>query len=42
MKRQLPFASTTLRMLPGPVALVCALTNFPRWASAHEDARPTQ
>jgi CDP-diacylglycerol--glycerol-3-phosphate 3-phosphatidyltransferase len=31
MKRQLPFALTTLRLLLGPVALVCALTNVPRW-----------
>lgn len=31
MKRQLPFALTTLRLLLGPVALICALTNFSRW-----------
>jgi CDP-diacylglycerol--glycerol-3-phosphate 3-phosphatidyltransferase len=31
MKRHLPFALTTLRLLLGPVALACALTNFPRW-----------
>jgi CDP-diacylglycerol--glycerol-3-phosphate 3-phosphatidyltransferase len=30
MKRHLPFALTTLRLLLGPVALACALTNFPR------------
>jgi CDP-diacylglycerol--glycerol-3-phosphate 3-phosphatidyltransferase len=30
MKRHLPFALTTLRLLLGPVALVCALTNAPR------------
>jgi CDP-diacylglycerol--glycerol-3-phosphate 3-phosphatidyltransferase len=31
MKRQLPFLLTTLRLLLGPVALGCALTNVPRW-----------
>src|SRR5476651_2233862 len=31
MKRHLPFALTTLRLLLGPVALACALTNVPRW-----------
>jgi CDP-diacylglycerol---glycerol-3-phosphate 3-phosphatidyltransferase len=31
MKRHLPFALTTLRLLLGPVALACALTNMPRW-----------
>lgn len=31
LKRHLPFALTTLRLLLGPVALVCALTNVPRW-----------
>ena len=31
MKRHLPFALTTLRLLLGPIALVCALTNVPRW-----------
>jgi CDP-diacylglycerol--glycerol-3-phosphate 3-phosphatidyltransferase len=31
MKRHLPFALTTLRLLLGPIALDCALTNFPRW-----------
>jgi CDP-diacylglycerol--glycerol-3-phosphate 3-phosphatidyltransferase len=31
MKRHLPFALTTLRLLLGPVALLCALTNVPRW-----------
>jgi CDP-diacylglycerol--glycerol-3-phosphate 3-phosphatidyltransferase len=31
MKRHLPFALTTLRLLLGLVALVCALTNVPRW-----------
>ena len=31
MKRHLPFALTTLRLLLGPIALACALTNFPRW-----------
>ena len=31
MKHHLPFALTTLRLLLGPVALVCALTNVPRW-----------
>lgn len=30
MKRHLPFALTTLRLLLGPVALACALTNVPR------------
>jgi CDP-diacylglycerol--glycerol-3-phosphate 3-phosphatidyltransferase len=31
LKRHLPFALTTLRLLLGPVALICALTNVPRW-----------
>jgi CDP-diacylglycerol--glycerol-3-phosphate 3-phosphatidyltransferase len=31
MKRHLPFALTTLRLLLGPTALACALTNVPRW-----------
>ena len=31
MKRHIPFLLTTLRLLLGPVALVCALTNVPRW-----------
>jgi CDP-diacylglycerol--glycerol-3-phosphate 3-phosphatidyltransferase len=31
MKRHLPFALTTLRLLLGPVALACALTSVPRW-----------
>jgi len=31
MKRLFPFLLTTLRLLLGPIALVCALTNFPRW-----------
>jgi CDP-diacylglycerol--glycerol-3-phosphate 3-phosphatidyltransferase len=31
MKRHLPFALTTLRLLLGPFALVCALTIVPRW-----------
>jgi CDP-diacylglycerol--glycerol-3-phosphate 3-phosphatidyltransferase len=31
MKRHLSFALTTLRLLLGPIALVCALTNVPRW-----------
>jgi CDP-diacylglycerol---glycerol-3-phosphate 3-phosphatidyltransferase len=31
MKRHLPFALTTLRLLLGPIALLCALTNVPRW-----------
>jgi CDP-diacylglycerol--glycerol-3-phosphate 3-phosphatidyltransferase len=31
MKRHLPFALTTLRLLLGPVALACTLTNIPRW-----------
>ena len=31
MKRHLPFALTTLRLLLGPIALACALTNVPRW-----------
>jgi len=34
MKRHLPFALTTLRLLLGPIALACALTNVPRWISA--------
>jgi CDP-diacylglycerol--glycerol-3-phosphate 3-phosphatidyltransferase len=29
--KHLPFALTTLRLLLGPIALVCALTNVPRW-----------
>src|SRR5271156_4907443 len=31
MKRHLPFALTTLRLLLGPIALVCALTNVTRF-----------
>ncbi|MGD1088324.1 MAG: CDP-alcohol phosphatidyltransferase family protein [Verrucomicrobiota bacterium] len=31
MKRHVPFLLTTLRLLLGPIALVCALTNVPRW-----------
>jgi hypothetical protein len=31
LKRHLPFALTTLRLLLGPIALACALTNVPRW-----------
>src|ERR1017187_8271638 len=31
MKRHLPFVLTTLRLLLGPIALACALTNVPRW-----------
>ena len=31
LKRQLPFALTTLRLLLGPVALTLALGNAPRW-----------
>jgi CDP-diacylglycerol--glycerol-3-phosphate 3-phosphatidyltransferase len=31
MKRHLPFALTTLRLLLGPVALLLALDNAPRW-----------
>lgn len=31
MKRHLPFALTTLRLVLGPVALVCALADAPRW-----------
>jgi CDP-diacylglycerol--glycerol-3-phosphate 3-phosphatidyltransferase len=31
MKRHLPFALTTLRLLLGPVALICTLINAPRW-----------
>lgn len=31
MKRHLPFALTTLRLLLGPVALLCALASVPRW-----------
>jgi CDP-diacylglycerol---glycerol-3-phosphate 3-phosphatidyltransferase len=31
MIRHLPFALTTLRLLLGPIALACALTNVPRW-----------
>jgi CDP-diacylglycerol--glycerol-3-phosphate 3-phosphatidyltransferase len=30
-KRLLPFALTTLRLLLGPTALACALTDVPRW-----------
>jgi len=30
MKRHLPFALTTLRLILGPIALLCALTNVPR------------
>jgi CDP-diacylglycerol--glycerol-3-phosphate 3-phosphatidyltransferase len=31
LKRHLPFALTTLRLLLGPIALACALTDVPRW-----------
>jgi len=31
MKRHLPFALTTLRLLLGPVALACAITGLSRW-----------
>jgi CDP-diacylglycerol--glycerol-3-phosphate 3-phosphatidyltransferase len=31
MKRQLPFALTTLRLLLGPIALACALTDVSHW-----------
>jgi CDP-diacylglycerol--glycerol-3-phosphate 3-phosphatidyltransferase len=31
LKHYLPFALTTLRLLLGPIALVCAIENFPRW-----------
>ncbi|HEU6449433.1 MAG TPA: CDP-alcohol phosphatidyltransferase family protein [Verrucomicrobiae bacterium] len=31
MKRHLPFALTTLRLLLGPIALLCAFANVPRW-----------
>jgi CDP-diacylglycerol--glycerol-3-phosphate 3-phosphatidyltransferase len=31
LKHHLPFALTTLRLLLGPIALACALTNVPRW-----------
>lgn len=31
MKRHVPFALTTLRLLLGPVAVVCALANVSRW-----------
>src|SRR5271163_5026625 len=31
MKRHFPFLLTTLRLLLGPVALVCVLTNVSRW-----------
>ena len=31
MKRHVPFALTTLRLLLGPVALTCALPDVPRW-----------
>ncbi len=31
MKRHLPFTLTTLRLLLGPVALIGAFTNAPRW-----------
>ena len=29
--KQLPFALTLLRLLLGPIALLCALTNVSRW-----------
>ena len=29
--KHLPFALTTLRLLLGPIALLCALTGIPRW-----------
>jgi CDP-diacylglycerol--glycerol-3-phosphate 3-phosphatidyltransferase len=31
MERHFPFLLTTLRLVLGPVALACALTNVPRW-----------
>jgi CDP-diacylglycerol---glycerol-3-phosphate 3-phosphatidyltransferase len=31
LKRHLPFTLTTLRLLLGPIALACALVNFPRF-----------
>jgi CDP-diacylglycerol--glycerol-3-phosphate 3-phosphatidyltransferase len=31
LKRHLPFALTSFRLLLGPVALICAPTNVPRW-----------
>jgi CDP-diacylglycerol---glycerol-3-phosphate 3-phosphatidyltransferase len=31
LKRHLPFALTTLRLLLGPISLLCALTNIPRF-----------
>jgi CDP-diacylglycerol--glycerol-3-phosphate 3-phosphatidyltransferase len=31
LKRHIPFLLTTLRLLLGPVALICTLTNVPRW-----------
>lgn len=31
LKRHIPFLLTTLRLLLGPVALICALANVPRW-----------
>jgi CDP-diacylglycerol--glycerol-3-phosphate 3-phosphatidyltransferase len=31
LKRHVPFALTTLRLLFGPIALACALTNVPCW-----------
>jgi len=31
MKRHLPFALTTLRLLLGPIALLCAMTNVTRY-----------
>jgi len=31
MKRHLPFALTTLRLLLGPIALACAFANVARW-----------
>jgi CDP-diacylglycerol--glycerol-3-phosphate 3-phosphatidyltransferase len=31
LKRHLPFALTTLRLLLGPIAVACALMNVPRW-----------
>jgi CDP-diacylglycerol---glycerol-3-phosphate 3-phosphatidyltransferase len=31
LKRYIPFLLTTLRLLLGPIALLCALTNVPRW-----------
>jgi phosphatidylglycerophosphate synthase len=32
MKRHIPFALTTLRLLLGPIALGCALANVSRFA----------